>query len=168
VTNSAGSYILSHTRLQKVPSLDWTGSCYYRRTLPRKDTCPNFYHNVAHRLATCLRGFDSLFPGHLSADGMLSFLLHGSQVILGAAPKSVPQKVLLCQIQWSSECHANALFDQYRFLHTSLSCGWYALARNEQSWCREVFGNPTIKSMQMSSHFQDGMGRGCKGPATFQ
>jgi hypothetical protein len=29
-------------------------------------------------------------------------------------------------------------------------------------------GNPTIKSMQISSHFQDGMGRGCKGPATFK
>jgi hypothetical protein len=29
-------------------------------------------------------------------------------------------------------------------------------------------GNPTIKSMQMSSHFQDGMGRGCKGPAAFK
>jgi hypothetical protein len=29
-------------------------------------------------------------------------------------------------------------------------------------------GNPTIKSMQMSSHFQDGMGRGCKGPTAFK
>jgi hypothetical protein len=26
-----------------------------------------------------------------------------------------------------------------------------------ESWCREVLGNPTIKSMQISSHFQDGM-----------
>jgi hypothetical protein len=25
-----------------------------------------------------------------------------------------------------------------------------------------------MKSMQMSSHFQDGMGRGCKGPAAFK
>jgi hypothetical protein len=32
----------------------------------------------------------------------------------------------------------------------------------------EVLGNPTIKSMQISSHFQDGMGRGCKVPATFK
>jgi hypothetical protein len=134
-TNLAVSYTFSHTRPRKVPSLDWTGSCCYMKILPRKGTCPNFYYSVAHRLTTCLRGFDSLFlSDHLSADGMLSFLLHGSQVILGAAPKSVPQTVLPCQTQWSSEFHANALFDQYRFLHTSLSRGWYALARNELSW----------------------------------
>jgi hypothetical protein len=29
-------------------------------------------------------------------------------------------------------------------------------------------GIPTMKSMQMSSHFQDGMGRGYKVPATFK
>jgi hypothetical protein len=63
-------------------------------------TCPNPFHSVAHRLATCLREFDSLFlSDHLSEDGMPSFLLHGSQVIFGATPKSVPQTVLLGQIQ---------------------------------------------------------------------
>src|SRR5579883_3274268 len=32
----------------------------------------------------------------------------------------------------------------------------------------EVTGNPTMKSMLMSSHFQDGIGKGCNGPATFK
>jgi hypothetical protein len=134
-TNSAGSYTFYHTRLQKVPSSNWTGSCYYKKTLPKKDTCPNPFRSVVHMLATCLRGFDLLsLSGHLFEDGMLSFVLPGSQVILVAAPKSMPQTVLLCQIQWSLEYHATALFDQHKFLHISLSCGWYALVRNEQSW----------------------------------
>src|SRR5688572_2725557 len=122
-------------RLQKVPSLDWTNSYYYKKTLPKKDTCPNPSRSVVHMPATCLPKFGLPFlSGHRFGDGMLSFVLPGSQVILAAAPKSVPQTVLLCQIQWSLEYHATALFDQHKFLHTSLSCGLYALARNEQSW----------------------------------
>jgi hypothetical protein len=37
-----------------------------------------------------------------------------------------------------------------------------------ESWCQEVLGKLTMKSMLRSSHFQDGMGRGCKVPATFK
>ena len=120
---------------QKVPSSDWTDSCYCKKTLPKTDTCPNPFRSVVHMPLTYLPESDLPFlSGHLFGDGMLSFVLHGSQVILAAAPKSVPQTVLLCQIQWSLEYHAIALFDQHRFLHISLSCGWYALARNERSW----------------------------------
>ena len=134
-TNSVGSYTFSHTRLQKVPSSGWTDSCYCKKILPRKDTCPNPFRSVVHMLATCLPKSGLPFlSGHLFEDGMLSFILPGSQVSLAAAPKSVPQTVLLCQIQWSLEYHATALFDQHKFLHTSLSCGWYALVGNEQSW----------------------------------
>jgi hypothetical protein len=65
-----------------------------------KDTCPNSSDIVTHRLATSPREFDSLFlSDHLCEDGMRSFLVHGSQVTFGATPKSVPQTVLLCQIQ---------------------------------------------------------------------
>jgi hypothetical protein len=37
-----------------------------------------------------------------------------------------------------------------------------------ESWCREVLGRPTIKSMMMSSHFHEGIDRGCKAPADFK
>src|SRR5688572_29284025 len=98
-TNLAGSYTFSHTRLQKVPSSNWTGSCYYRRILPKKDTCPNPFHSVTHMPSTCLPKSDLPFlSGHLFEDGRLSFVLHGSQVIPAIAPKIVPQMVLLCPI----------------------------------------------------------------------
>jgi hypothetical protein len=65
-----------------------------------EDTCPNPYHSVAHMPSTCLPKSDSPFlSDHLFEGGMLSFLLHGSQVILAIAPRNVLQRVLLCQTQ---------------------------------------------------------------------
>jgi hypothetical protein len=65
---------------------------------------------------------------------MLSFLSHGFQVTLAVALRNVLRTGLLCLTQWSLVFHANALFGQYRFLHTSLPYGWYVLARNELFW----------------------------------
>jgi hypothetical protein len=99
-----------------------------------KDTCPNPYHSVVHMSSTCLPKFDLPFlSNHLFEDSMLSFLLHGSQVILAIAPRNVLRMVLFCRTQWSLVSHASKLSGQCRSLHTSLPCGWYVLARNELS-----------------------------------
>jgi hypothetical protein len=64
-----------------------------------KDTCPNPFHSVTYRLSTCLPKSDLPFlSGHPFEDGMLSFLLHVSQVIPAIAPKIVPRMVLLYPI----------------------------------------------------------------------
>ncbi|KAL5683548.1 hypothetical protein ACJX0J_009933, partial [Zea mays] len=48
-------------RARKVPFSSWTDSCYCKKTLLVKDTCPNSCHNVSHRLSTCPRESDSPF-----------------------------------------------------------------------------------------------------------
>jgi hypothetical protein len=64
-----------------------------------KDTCLNPFHSVAHMPSTCLPKSGLPFlSGHLFEDGMLSFVLHGSQVIHAIAPKIVPRRVLLYPI----------------------------------------------------------------------
>jgi hypothetical protein len=91
VTNLAVSYIFSHKRPRNVPSLGWTGSYYYKKIMPRKDTCPNSFHSVVHMPSTCLPKSDlPSLSDHLFEDGTLSFLLRGSQVILAIAPRNVP------------------------------------------------------------------------------
>jgi hypothetical protein len=135
VTNLAVFYTFSHTRPRKVPSLGWIGNCCCKRILPEKGTYPHLCHSVTHMLSTCPQESDLLFLfGHQFEDGMLSFLSHGFQVTLAAAPRNVLRTVLLCLTRSSLVFHANTLFGQYRFLHTFLPCGWYALARNERSW----------------------------------
>jgi hypothetical protein len=90
------------------------------------------YYNMP---STCLPKSDLPFrSGHLFEDGMLSFVLHGSQVIPAISPKIMPQMVLLCPILYSLVFHANELSGQCRFPHTSPSCGWCVLARNELTW----------------------------------
>src|SRR5688500_5879657 len=100
-----------------------------------KDTCPNSSHSATHMPSTCLPKSDSPFlSDHLFEDGMLNFLLHGSQVVLAVAPRNVLRTVLLYLTQYSLVCHANDLSGQYKSLHTFLPYGWYVLARNELSW----------------------------------
>jgi hypothetical protein len=119
----SGVLHLSHTRLQKVPSLGWIGSYYCMRIQPRKSTYPNPYHSVTHMPLTCPQEFDLLFlSGRQFEDGMLSFLSHGFPVTLVAAPRNVLRTVLLCLTRYVTP-QVLPWLEHTLVLRTMITCG---------------------------------------------
>jgi hypothetical protein len=80
-------HILAH-RPRMVPSSDYIGSCCCRRTLLRRDTCPNSYHNGLHELLAYLQRSGSPFLfNHRFEYGTWNFLLAWFPMILEIVPK---------------------------------------------------------------------------------
>jgi hypothetical protein len=72
-SNKALFYTSCHRELQIVPSLDLPDNYYYKKTMHRANSYPNFYHILKHKLLTCPLIYDLFFLfSHLSADGKLS------------------------------------------------------------------------------------------------
>jgi hypothetical protein len=123
------------TTPQMSPDFASNGPQLFPSSTQRRSTFGQYFLGYYNMPSTCLPKSDLPFrSGHLFEDGMLSFVLHGSQVIPAISPKIMPQMVLLCPILYSLVFHANELSGQCRFPHTSPSCGWCVLARNELTW----------------------------------